>query len=60
MKTYTRYSDIPSNAMFLGSENGDGTMYEELAQAIEDAVAPVQLIDDTGVHYFDLSGFDRA
>jgi hypothetical protein len=60
MKTYTRYSDIPSNAMFLGSENGDGTMYEGLAQAIEDATAPVQLIDDTGAHYFDLSGFDRA
>lgn len=55
MKTYTRYSDVPKNAIYLGSENGDGTMSEGLADAIDDAIAPVELIDEHGAHYFEVS-----
>lgn len=54
MKTYIRYSDIPQGALYLGSENPDGTMYEELADDVADAINPVQLIDVHGVAYFDL------
>ncbi len=57
MKTYIRYSDLPKNAGYLGSENGDGTIDEALANDIDDAVEPVQLIEPTDqIHYFDIGG----
>ena len=34
MKTYNNIDDIPAAAVYLGSENGDGSMYESLADAI--------------------------
>jgi len=55
MKTYIRYEDVPKGAQYLGAENGDGTMYEELANAIENALEPVQLIDAFGVVYFEVA-----
>jgi hypothetical protein len=55
MKTYTRYEDVPKGAQYLGSENNDGTMPESLADAIADALAPVQLIDSFGVAYFEVA-----
>lgn len=55
MKTYTRFTDLPSTAIYLGSENGDGSMYEELADAIDQAINPVRLKEPDGhVAYFDL------
>lgn len=54
MKTYTKYEDIPNN-WYLGSENGDGSMFEELDNLIREAVNPVRLRDDDGTYsYFDL------
>lgn len=56
MKTYTRIEDLPTNNKYLGSENGDGSMYEELADAIDYAEQPVRYRDAQGInHYFDLS-----
>ena len=55
MKTYTRFDDLPTSAVYLGSENGDGSMYEELADAIGMALNPVRLKEPDGhVAYFDL------
>jgi hypothetical protein len=55
MKTYTKYEDIPNNQIYLGSEMGDGSMFEELDNLIREAVNPVRLRDDDGTYsYFDL------
>lgn len=55
MKTYIRYSDLPKNARYLGSANPDGSVDEALADALGDAVEPVELIECTGEsHYFDI------
>ena len=55
MKKYTRFADVPAGASYLGSENGDGSMDENLADYIEDANEPACYTDDDGVrHYFDL------
>jgi hypothetical protein len=54
MKTYRNYVDLPKNAIYLGSENGDGSMYEDLADALDYAVAPIKLIEDGIAHYFNL------
>lgn len=53
MKTYTRYEDLPKSALYLGSENPDGTVFESLADALDDALEPVELIDEHGSHYFE-------
>jgi len=53
MKTYRDYSHVPEDARYLGSEDGDGTMSESLADAIDDALAPIKLIEDGIAHYFD-------
>jgi hypothetical protein len=55
MKTYTTYEHLPKNCHYLGSESGDGTMYESLADAIDRAVYVVRLRDDDGTYsYFEL------
>jgi len=56
MKTYTQYADVPADARFLGSELGDGTMMEELCDAIEEAAEPVRLLlpDGETYGYFDI------
>ena len=55
MKTYTNYKDIPSNNWYLGSENGDGSIYEELNNLINQSKNPVRLRGDDGTYsYFDL------
>lgn len=54
MKTYTQYDDLPPYARYIGSENGDGSMYEELREHIERAIAPVRLREPDGSYsYFD-------
>jgi hypothetical protein len=55
MQTFTSYAAIPSKAIYLGSEHGDGSQTEQLADAIADAIEPVCYRDDDGArHYFDL------
>ena len=55
MKTYTKYSDVPAGASYLGSEHGDGSMDENLADTIDAATEPAAYRDDDNVrHYFDL------
>ena len=57
MQTYTNYKDIPANSRYLGSENGDGSIYEELDNLINEAKNPVRLKEDDGNYsYFDLGG----
>ena len=55
MKTYTNYKDIPSNSWYLGSENGDGSMFEELDNLVKQANNPVRLKENDGSYsYFEL------
>lgn len=56
MKTYLNYAEIPSNQIYLGSENGDGSIYEELDTFINEAIEPVRLLEDGIYHYFDIGG----
>ena len=53
MKKYTNYSELPSHAIYLGSEYPDGTMDESLADDIDFAINPVCLNEDGTNHYFD-------
>ena len=55
MKTYLNYEAIPKNAAYLGSQLGDGSILEELADSIENALNPVCFCDEDSIkHYFDL------
>ena len=55
MKTLTNYDLVPNNAIYLGSEYGDGTMTEILDDMINEAIEPIRFRDDDGMnHYFDL------
>ena len=55
MKTYTDYDDLPVSAIYLGSEYGDGSMDESLADAIAEAMIPARLREGDGTYsYFDL------
>ena len=55
MKQFPTYESIPSNAIYLGSESGDGSMGETLADMILEAIYPATFKDNDGIrHYFDL------
>ena len=55
MKQFSTYESIPSNAIFLGSEDREGNMGETLADMILEAISPATFKDSDGVrHYFDL------
>ena len=55
MKQFPTYESIPSNAIYLGSESGDGSMGETLADMILEAINPATFKDEDGIrHYFDL------
>lgn len=55
MKQFFNYESIPNNAIYLGSEYGDGTTSESLDDSINEAIHPVYFKDNDGVHhYFDL------
>ena len=55
MKTFTNYNDIPKDSLYIGSENGDGTMQEELAILIGYCFNPVKLKNEDGTFsYFAL------
>ena len=55
MKQFSSYEAIPSSAIYLGSESGDGSMGETLADMILEAINPATFKDNDGIrHYFDL------
>jgi hypothetical protein len=55
MKQFPTYESIPSSAIYLGSEDGNGNMGEELADIILEALEPATFKDNNGIrHYFDL------
>ena len=55
MKQFSTYESIPSSAIYLGSENGNGEMGETLADMILEAINPATFKDNDGIrHYFDL------
>jgi len=45
MKQFPTYESIPSNAIYLGSESGDGSMGETLADMILEAINPATFKD---------------
>ena len=55
METLISYDQLPANAAYIGSEHGDGSMDEFVADAIDSSIAPIRFKDEDGVHhYFDL------
>jgi hypothetical protein len=55
MKQFPTYEAIPSSAIYLGSESGDGSMGEALADMSLEAINPATFKDNDGIrHYFDL------
>jgi len=55
MKKFSSYESIPGNAIYLGSEYGDGSCSEALDDTINEAINPATFKDPDGVsHYFDL------
>jgi hypothetical protein len=55
MKRFIRYEDVPKDSVYLGSENPDGSIEEEIQNFIDDALNPIALFDKGGFyHFFDL------
>jgi hypothetical protein len=55
MKTYT-VETLPAHARYLGSENGDGSMYESLLIDIERAIEPARIREPDGTFsYFEIA-----
>jgi hypothetical protein len=55
MRTVTDYSLIPSEAAYLGSEHGDGSMDEAIMNYLDEAIEPICFRDEDGIrHYFEL------
>jgi hypothetical protein len=45
----------PEHAVYLGSEHGDGSIDEEIFDAVDAAIEPAFYRDGEGIrHYFDL------
>lgn len=58
MKTYVAYESIPKTAVYLGSEDGGGSLDEFTADLIAEAEEPVRFRDSDGIcHYFNLVNF---
>jgi hypothetical protein len=48
-------NNVPAGALYLGSEHGDGSIDEEIFDAVDAAIEPAFYRDGEGVrHYFDL------
>jgi hypothetical protein len=55
MKTLVSYDLIPKSAVYIGSEDGGGSLDEFTYDLIEDAEEPVRYRDADGInHYFEL------
>ena len=52
MKTVIKYSDIPSTAVYIGSENGGGEMEEFFYDLVCDAEEPIRYRDEDGIHHY--------
>lgn len=53
MKTYTPET-LPAHALYLGSQYGDGSIDESLADALDLAMAPCRVREPDGTYaYFD-------
>ena len=53
MKQLT-YKTLPSTAKFIGSEESDGSIYEQVADLIDRAVDPVFIVHEGRRVFFDL------
>lgn len=55
MKTLINYDAIPNSAVYMGSEDGGGSLDEFTYDLIENADEPVRYRDADGInHYFEL------
>lgn len=55
MKIYTSYESLPANTEYLGSEDGNGCMSENLADIIDQSINPVKLREDDNTYsYFEV------
>jgi hypothetical protein len=56
MKTYRDYSHLPAHAAYIGGSYPDGSIDLSTLDALDDALAPVCLIESDGTrHYFDIA-----
>ena len=54
MRTYRAYSELPAGAVYLGGSYPDGSIDMSTLDNIDDALAPVCLIETDGTrHYFE-------
>jgi hypothetical protein len=57
MKQFLDFSSLPAHARYLGSTEGPGTMAEDVADAIDEAIEPVYIREPDGSRaFFDLKG----
>ena len=58
MKTVRDYSLIPSNYFYIGGSYPDESIDESVIDDVENAIAPIKLIDDDDgtIHFFDIRG----
>jgi hypothetical protein len=54
MKLYPSYAAIPSNAIFLGAEDGPGHSCEALDDSLNDAINPAYIVEGGVKFFFDL------
>jgi hypothetical protein len=56
MKIYTNYKDLPKHAVYIGSEDGAGTLDEYTDDLIASAVEPVRLRENDNTYsYWDIA-----
>jgi hypothetical protein len=56
MKIYTNYKDLPKHAVYIGSEDGAGTLDEYTDDLIARAVEPVRLLENDNTYsYWDIA-----
>ena len=55
MKRFT-LETLPEHARYIGTENGDGTLYETAADQLEQALEPAYIREDDGTRsFFDIA-----
>lgn len=55
MKRFENYDQLPSWAKYIGSESGDGSIYERVADEIDAAIEPAYFKEDGIRHFFDVA-----
>ena len=58
MKTVRSYEQVPKNYQYIGGSYPDGSIDESVIDDVENAIAPIKLIDDEDgtIHFFDIRG----